>query len=246
MRVFVPYCVTAAALIPCGNKRKLLEAHALLQAGEELRIVCVLDCDYDVATERLAPRRNLIITDGVDVESDLLRLGVIERLVTELVPRATRSDDERAAISKAVGERAGSLAEAIGRFRLLSAREGWDLRFDGIRHHRYRTTNVASADTAKLAVTLCNTSGICPMSPTELDGVAAEMETGPELCHGKDLLDAIATVLHQDYGVEKQRLTALDALCRVAVSKEAFERWMVVRRLVRWQHASGRRVLAAS
>jgi hypothetical protein len=246
VRLFLDRAVGLESLIASGCKRKLLEAHALLQAGEHLQMVFLTDCDYDVPTGRLTPSRNLIVTKFTDIEADLLALGVLERIVLELVPQAVASDQQRETITTAVMRRASALAGGVGRFRLLSAQQRLCLVFTGLKLSRHRTQGAESVDIERLARTLAARSGSCRLNAAELAAAVAEIESDAKLCHGKDLLYAIVTVLHQDYGVPRARLTEVQSMLRLALTPEAFERWEVVRRIEAWERRASRRVLASS
>jgi hypothetical protein len=244
VRVFIRHVISATTLIPCGNKRKLLEAHALLRPGEDQHVVFVVDCDYDVPAGRLRPGGNLIVTEHVDVEADLIRLGLVERLVTELVPSALESEARKVAVTHAVVERSSALAEAIGKFRLLTASEDIRIRFHGLRYRRYRTQSAISADMEKLGATLHNSAENCTMTPIELVAAAEALPGGPKICHGKDMIGSVAAVLHDDFGVDMREVAGIPGMLRLAITDEAFARWGVSRRLAQWQRATGRYVLS--
>jgi hypothetical protein len=246
VRLFLARSIGAQSLIACGCKRTLLEAHSMLQPAEHLQMVFLADCDYDVPTGRLTPRPNLIVTEFTDVEADLLSLGLLERIILELVPQAIESEEQRSVITETVMHRASSLAEAIGRFRLLSAQQDLRLVFKGLKLSRHRNLGTSGADVKKLAQTLTARSESCVLSAADLHTAVAEIEGGIKMCHGKDLLSAIVAVLHQDYGVPGTRLTETQSMLRLALTPEAFDRWDVVRRIRIWEQRTGRRVLAVA
>lgn len=243
VRLFLGFCLGGESLLACGKKRTLLEAHQLLRAGEEAQMLFLADCDYDVPTGRLVPAENLIVTGLPDTEADLLALGVLERLILELVPGAVESDLQRREITASVMGHSQALAYALGRFRLLSAKQNLGLAFEGVKLSRYRARGSSSVELEKLARALAARSEGCPMGERELLSAVTEMGGGEATCHGKDLLRAITTVLHQDHGVPVSRLEHAQSMLRLAVTTEAFGRWEVVRRIEAWELKVGRRVL---
>jgi hypothetical protein len=246
VRLFSPHSVGLVSLLPCGNKVKLLDAYARLERGEEARIVFVVDCDYDVPTGRLTPASNLIVTDYVDVESDLIHLGLLKRLILELVPSAVGSDAQLEETSRVVFERARTLAEEIGRFRLLSTRDGLGLNFERLVYKRYRSKGGMLVDREKLGRALHKTNHTCGLTPEALVSEACGVQGSSKLCNGKDMLLAIETVLHDDFGVKTSKIKQLDVLLRLAMTGEMMQQWRVVRRLSAWQQATGRIVLKVS
>jgi len=243
LRLFLEHAISGQSLIACGNKRKLLEAHALLEIGEDRRIIFVTDCDYDVPAGRLRPSDNLIVTGLTDVEADLLALGVLRRMVIELVPVALESDAQASNITQTVMERASALAEPVGRFRLLSAQNDLKLCFKKLRLGRYRHAHTANADITGIAQTLASRSPECPLTSKELLEAVAQVQENPQLCQGKDLLLGAISVLHQDYAVPTSRLKEAHSMLRLALTADAFETWSVVRRIDRWETQTARRVL---
>jgi hypothetical protein len=243
VRLFLSRSVGSQSLLACGKKRTLLHAHELLRPGENARIVFVTDCDYDVAVGRLTPQQNLIVTQLVDVEADLIDLGTLQAVVVELVPRAITSADQLNEITAAVVTRAGAVAETIGRFRLVCAEQNLGLAFDHIKLRRYRRVGSSQVDVAKLAHSVVATNEDCPLTRDELMGEARRVPGGAKLRHGKDWLRATAVVLHQDFGVPIARLAELESMLRLALSDVGFAGWEVVKRVRRWEETTGRRVL---
>jgi hypothetical protein len=242
-RLFVRRSVGSESLIACGKKKILLQAHQQLGPGESMRIIFVTDCDYDVATGRLRPASNLIVTRLVDVEADLIQLGALESLVIEFVPGVIMAPDTRALVTTEIVQRAGTIAEGLGRFRLVSAQQHLGLTFDRIKLRRYREQNSGAIDLRKLANSLIAASDDCPLTPDELLSATAAAPGGIKVRHGKDWLRAIAVVLHQDFGVPTARLAELESMLRMAFTDDGFGRWEVTDRIRRWELASGCRVL---
>lgn len=244
VRLFGPHSFGLETVIPCGSKPKLLDAYSRIRPGEERLFLFIADCDYDVPAGKLAPSRNLVLTTNVDVETDLLDLGLLDRLVLETVPSAVVSETHLASLSSEVLSRSVALAEAIGQLRQVSAVEGLGLSFDGLRYHRYRSRGEVTADRAKLAkVTREHAGEPVNIDPGGLETRAAAIPGGLRVCHGKDLIGAIAAVLHEDYGVPAEQLRFLPSLLRTAVDSGVLTRWALVRRIRRWETQTGRRVL---
>jgi hypothetical protein len=246
VRLLAPYSLGLELFIPCGNKRKLLEAYAGIEDGEESRFLFIADCDYDVPAGALAPQQSLLLTNGVDVEADLFGLGVLEALVLELVPPAVSSPAALDVITQSVRERVLALAEAIGRFRQLSAVSGLGIAFGDLKYHKYRLPGTAQVDEDKLARVLLQSSGIQTLDAHGLLEQAREIPCGITMCHGADILGSLAAVLHKDFNVPIAVLRQLPSLLRASTTAEQLERWEVVRRIRRWEQRHGRCLLRPS
>lgn len=140
-------------------------------------------------------------------------------------------------------ERAKDLAEGVGRFRLLSARRELGLSFEGLVHRRYRCLESMGVNLEKLGRSLHKTNPQCGLTPTELISEARDVHGSGRLCNGKDMLVAIETVLHEDFGIKKSKVKGLDVLLRLAMTRDMMDNWLVVRRIAKWQRATGRIVL---
>jgi hypothetical protein len=243
VRLLAPILLGLDAVIPCGNKPKLLQAFHALRSGEDRRFVFVADCDYDVPLGRLAPAENLILTSGVDVEADLISLGLTERIVTELVPEAINSDTGLRETTRIVEERAMAIADAVGRFRRLSAERGLGLSFATLRYRRHRTAGSNDVDLAKLARTLRQTNPMCGLDARELETLARALPVANNGAHGDDLLGGIEAVLRDDLRVTPPSVETLVRLLRASATTETFEQWDVYRRLRAWEARTGRRIL---
>ena len=245
VRIFGPHSIGRESVLPCGGKPKLLDAYRRLRPGEETRIAFVVDCDYDVPIGRLRGHPNLVLTEHVDVEADLLGLGVFHRLVQELIPAATLSERECEKITAVVLDRAGALAEAVGRFRLVSTRDELGLRFENLVYRRYRSGGDSCVDLDKLGRALHKTNVDCGITPSELIARARAVSSDVKLRNGKDTIEGSKVVLHEDFNIKNSKLQDLDVLLRLALSGDTttMARWSVVRRLAAWQASSGRVVL---
>lgn len=245
LRLVSQICSSPAHVLPAGAKEKVLDAASRLRADEEHEFVLLVDCDFDVAAGELTGLPHLVVTKHPDAESDMVGLGVLERIVLQSVPAAANSENELDAIAGVVHERAVALAAAVGQLRQLSRVEGLFLDFKDLRFSKARTADSADVDLSKLSQMLVQRSD-SDIDPVELCARAGAITPSLMTCNGHDLIESVRVVLHEDFGIPRNSLTGLDQLLRACAGDPEFiQRWSVIERIEVWQERSGRRVLKA-
>jgi hypothetical protein len=219
-------------VIASGGRRLLLASHGAAMDKEYDWIVFVTDCDYDVAMKLLRPAPGLIITEHVDLESDLLANGGWERLIVQLVPAALDDDGRLDEIVTAAMARTVALADVLGRYRKVSRELGIVANTD-IRHTRYRREGTAEIDAERLVRTLWQGSEDCTLDLREFSERIDSIQSDYDNCNGHDLAKAFHHVLREDFGVRGVTAENLEDFLRQSVSKESFDSWSVVERIRR-------------
>ena len=100
-KLFSPLCFVSSQLVIAGGKSLVLEAHGSMREEDVGRFAFLVDCDGDVGDRGLRGRHDLIITENQDVENDLLALGALEPVVTQLVPAVGSGTVEAADVAEA-------------------------------------------------------------------------------------------------------------------------------------------------
>jgi hypothetical protein len=241
-RIMQPRCIRPDIVVVAGGKPRLLESFDRLRPQEHSRIVFVFDCDFDAPIADALPRQaNVAITSHPSAETDLVALGAIERVVSELLP----STADLAADTAEIVNRAVAVAEPFGRLRRASRVHGLGLDFDGLEIKRVRRRSQGSVTMDRACdVMLSRSTPSRSISPDELRALAVVGGGGLAACAGHDLVAALRAVLHQDFGVVERDLLQLEGMLRLAFSEEMFGRWGVVDRIRRWESETGCRVLA--
>lgn len=244
LRLLLPACTSQAHVLPAGNKKLVLQAASRLRPEERDHFVLVVDCDFDVPAGSLKGEPHLILTKTPAVESDLVDLGIVDLLVLHLVPKAADGADELRSIADVVVERAVALAGAIGQLRQLSATENLGLNFKDLRLRKMRRKGTSGVDFRKLVTTVLQRSN-GTLIASEVEARASLIQRGVMTCDGHDLVESIAAVLHEDFGVPLSEMGGLDKLLRSSASNlSVLEKWSVIERIQAWQQRSGRKVLA--
>lgn len=242
-RVFVERRVPEALILVAGGKPRLLEAYGLLRDEERRQVVFVADCDHDVPCGLLQPAENLVLSTNADMESDLVELGVFQRVVLHLVPSASVSDAELDRVTADVLEKARALSVSIGRLRRVAKRRAIALDFEDLTISRLRPRHGHGAPLERVIEVVASRSNVPRSDWGELADAAAAEADDISICCGHDLLAIAADVLRRDYGVPRDKAGAVEEMVRVAVDQATFDAWDVAHRLRRWELASGRRLL---
>src|ERR1035441_1034356 len=109
-RLFYARINAGSDVIPAPGKKLLRSALELILDADKGRILFFTDCDYDVGTGDLRGGPNVVITASCDVESDLIGLGILEKVAREVVPQAIASNDSAARIGADVRKYAEKVA----------------------------------------------------------------------------------------------------------------------------------------
>lgn len=244
LRLLKEICRSPAHVLPAGKKQRVLEAAERLRPREDRKFILLVDCDYDVPAGKLRGSSNLVITKYSDAESDMVALGVLEKVVFHAVPAAAGSEEQLKAITAIVHERAIELASAVGRIRRVSKLDQLGLDFKGLRFQRVRKKGTADIDDEKLASMVVQRSE-SEISGPELAARARDMPSGVMPSNGHDLVESVRVVLHEDFGIKQVELANIDQLIRACASEPQFiTRWSVVERIRAWEAKSGRGVLS--
>jgi hypothetical protein len=240
--VFSSRVVSLESIVACGNKRILQEAFDRGVVEDRKRIIFIADCGYDVPAGRIRPGPGLVLTRHTDRETDLAQAGVIRATVLRAIPRARASDAAAAAITSDVFAKAIELAEVTGRLRYIAATEQIPLSFEALKLRRFRRKADGHIDrTAAIEAVRQRSSG-ASLDAQELAALFDNCPSGLEVCHGKDMIQAVRTVIHQDYGVSLRDLEFIPELFR-SIDDSVFESWEVVARIRRWETETGVRLL---
>jgi hypothetical protein len=242
-RIFVPFAIHHSLIIVCDGRTRLLRIYGEMTESDHMSMLPVTDCDYEVALETLKGSPDIVITENADVEADLLRLGLLERVIHHLLPRevAGRGDVERTATD--VLRRATDLSEPLGRARMAAQPLGYALALENFRFGRHRL-NDGSPDVDKIVRTVHNQI----RDAISLDDFRVRYRATPDepfMCKGNDLMAACSYVLREDF---RARISVdgemLDLISRVGVSDtRVFEDWPVCKRIRRWEKRTGRNIL---
>lgn len=245
-RLLAPRWMSVSSLVVGTNKSLVLSAHGLMLEQDRGRIVCLVDCDDDVARGTLHGAPDLIITTHADMEADLVAQGAIRAVVAQVVRDALSSEQRLEEITTAVIERSCACVIPLGRLRRAARAAGIALEFQpwDFDYERVRTRGTTDVDQAAVFAELQRRANLTRHQIGRIERNLAGTRTDYSVCNGKDVIAACASVLRIDYRVPRRRLDNLDDMVRLGLEQADFESWDVVRRVRRWEVAHGTRVLS--
>jgi hypothetical protein len=248
-RVFYRHMAPLADVMPCGGKRLLRASLAAMLATDEGRILFVTDCDYDVLNGTLHGGPNMVITKACDVEADLIDLGVLEKLIPEVVPNAMGSKTSASKIATNARGYAEKVAEIMGRIRIVAQPIGVDLDFDNWDLLKFWDAKSGEPLAKKMHQAVLARLKRASVSISEADWMAriGDVSDDCAVCNGKDLIAAVQMVLHTRYKMNhKFSKEIIAGMMRLALDDAQFANWSVVTRIRAWEKRHGRALLLAA
>jgi Protein of unknown function (DUF4435) len=244
-RLFYSRVCASSDVIPTGGKTLLRSALESMLESDKGRVLFFTDCDYDVASGDLHGGPDIVITASCDVESDLIDLGILDKLAVEVVPQAISSKDSATRIGTNVREHAEKAALPLGRIRMAAQPFGVDLELEEIDFSKYWDKKSKTVLADKLyKVIRDHISAKVGISQTEWDERLRQIPTNPILCHGKDLAKAAQMFFRYLYKMDNKITSGmLIMMMRLAIDESTFESWSVVKRIRAWEARSSRRLL---
>jgi hypothetical protein len=244
-RLFFRHVVAPSQIMPTSGRTLLLAAYADTTEHDRERMIFVTDCDYEVRRGVLAPSPSLVISEGTDVESDLVQLGLLEGVVGELVPEALVSDDRVAEIADSALRDAVKFAHPLGRIRMAAQPLGVPLNLEKIRHRQYWPNRRGDAVDVKKMIRTTH-----QVISKELDITLSDWQelvhSTPDdngMCHGKDLIRAFRFSLGQRHNIGNDvEDETISRLLRAGLWPSRLEVWSVAKRIRQWEAATGRQI----
>src|SRR5258708_3018119 len=243
-RVLGEHVLDRRQIVVAGGRRLLLNAHELAHGESENRLLFLTDCDYEIAAGTLHGAVDLVITQHADLEADLLFAGAMGRIVGEVLANIEGNEELRI-LSDEVLSRAIAMAEPIGRMRKVARLREIEIDVVDLRYQRARAPHTLAVDVRRLAQMVVQRSPRCDLSADELHELATSVDGGELVCNGHDLVAAIQSVLHEDYGVDVARLGGALTLLHMAADRTLLARCEILGRIERWEKHSGRKLLRA-
>jgi hypothetical protein len=247
-RLFLPRVSANSDILPAGGKRLLRAALESIRDADKGHMIFFTDCDYDVPAGVLHGGPDIVITTSCDVESDLINLGILDRVAVEVVPQAIISKESAANVGTSVRTYAELLALPMGRIRMAAQPLGLDLAFDEVDFSKYWDKKTKAALVDKLySVTWEHIRKMFDITYDDWSARLDECPNNPIVCNGKDLAKGAQLFFRYMYKMDN-KITAemLLMMIRLAVDGGTFESWPVVKRIRSWEAAYGRVLLLAA
>jgi hypothetical protein len=242
-RIFYHRAIRPNQVIPAGGRGLLLASYEAATNIDHERIMFVTDCDYAVRAGELSGGPGLAITANTDIEADLLALGLLPKVITEIVPSAL-SGDQVARVADQSLKMAKVLALPLGRVRMATKPLGVDLGFNDFDFAKYWKKGDNGLDFDKLIRVISDRLKLEGRREDLIELVAAT-PGDDNMCHGKDLLSALRAVLMKERRLDGKKVTreVLSMMLRIALDDQKFEEWPLVQRIRSWERLTGSIVL---
>jgi hypothetical protein len=244
-RLFYTRMSATSDVMPTDGKKLLRLALESIRESDKGHILFVTDCDYDVPAGDLHGGPDVIITTSCDVESDLIALGILDKVAVEVVPHAIASKGSAEKIGTDVREHAERMTLPLGRIRMAAQPLGVDLSLEDIDFSKYwdKKTKVVLEDKL-IRITLDHLAKELNITREEWEERLLATPNTSTVCHGKDLVKAAQMFFRYLYKMDnKITPDILAMMMRLAVDQTLFESWSVVKRIRAWENRCGRKVL---
>lgn len=237
-------CTLGDAQVFSAGTRALVEQMAVLLHGtpvERCHCAYLVDCDASGKSRHLRHRRDLVVTETCDVESDLVELGVAKRVIAPFM------DSDALAISAIAAAKEVALPLSVVRRAAHKARVSMKVRDRQFRLHEVspETQHAWERQAPEDAEVVALVGGLLCWSTDQFDAVDSELgavNRSPAQCLlGKDILDALFTIVCRE-GHGEIRGWSAESFQRAvirALQVEDAVGWVVVERLRAWASACG-------
>lgn len=182
-----------------GGREAVLEVLGIGSEHDDSVLLAVLDADLDRVEGRLMVEPDVVWTDAHDLETTLLQLPTLEKLVAQRVGPDKLADQEAKWEGERFRARLFRHAEGVGRLRWLKHREGLDAlifkktkKGDVVYFDNYAecVERDWSPSLAKVITALRNFSGADSLRGRDLAGESAALPAAEldQICNGHDLV----------------------------------------------------------
>lgn len=236
-------CEHGDAQVFSAGTRDLVEQMLVLAEHSPIdgcECVYLVDCDGRGKTAHLSDRDCLVVTETCDLESDLVKIGVAERVVARFLPEGGSEPMIKAAVKSALPF--SRLRRAAHRLGVSMKQGGLQVRLADLPEpilRAWESTEPTNSEAVQaVSVHLGWDEPTRQRIEDELDTVSRSPD---HVALGKDLLDALFRLLQRD-GVGDVRGWSRDHFHRVVrreLRADDFPGWVVGQRLARWSEAGG-------
>lgn len=213
----------------------------------DFHCVYLVDCDGIGKADYLKEETDLIVTETCDLEADLVRLGVAERVMApycEDVASATGLVDRACTYAMPLS----SVRRAAHKASISMKRDGQQLRLAQIDSLLLSSWDTEPPSPESVSETVAELLG---WSAEDLGRVQAELDEIPrefsETCMGKDVLDALHRLAVSDCvgDIRGWSVSHFHSQVTRALSNEDLLAWEVGRRLRAWEAATNQKIIPA-
>jgi Protein of unknown function (DUF4435) len=190
-------------LIVANNKENVVEILLILESGDFIGALGVVDADFDTLEGKVFASSSIFLTDTHDLETMMLKSPALEKLLSEMGSE-DKLDDFVKGRGKEVRDVLLEEGLYLGYLRWVSLRHGHALKFEGLKYREFIDITTLAIDQSKLIVTIKNHSQRPELSAQELqqqiEAVSDEEHDIWHVCCGHDLICFLSVGLHKAIG----------------------------------------------
>lgn len=235
----------------CLGKENVIEAIAILEKKSFNGVLGVLDKDFSDLVGYPQFYGAIIFTDRNDVEMMILFSTAIYNIILEFGDN-DRIDALEEAAGKSISDIVCDAASFLGTLRMLSLREGWHLKFDGMTYRFIARNSFELDEMRTVQHVLGRSNARPPLSDDELVELVNlernKFESKQDVSCGHDCVRIFGRALALRIGNSNQFNSStgaiiLEKIMRVAYEYRDFTQTNLHRGIRFWEQATGFRVL---
>ena len=222
---------------------RAVEVIRILNGDSFSGVLAVLDADFVHITHTRVTDDNIVYTDLHDLECLLLRSPAFERLLEEFA-----SEERVSAYSAAHGDIAShlaSIASRVGCLRLISLKDGLELKFEGLKFRKFVSFPDLAIDIAEMVRAVLNNS-----QKHQLDAraLSRQVESEERVCHdrwqiccGHDIMEVLSIAMRKQFSGKSGGdvdVSTLECSLRLAWDPLHLEDTQLYRDILDWERSN--------
>ena len=245
---------TECQVVNAFNRSNVEGALWILHRRNVGGVLGIVDRDYEEVSGRGGKSGNVVYTQENDAEMMIMCSPALEMVLTEYGSKG-KIDEIEGKNGKSVRELVFESAACIGAVRVLSKRNGWNLRFREMRYRFSAKGSIRIDVDRQYSHLIQRSNGGRKFDLDTLKESANELlstcETKERLCRGHDAVRVLGKGLRKEFGSKSQfdsdaRAKDLERVLRLAYDSSFFEETETYLSIKDWEQCSGYRVLAMS
>ncbi|HKQ74228.1 MAG TPA: DUF4435 domain-containing protein [Blastocatellia bacterium] len=193
-------------LIVAHNKENVVEILMLLESGNFIGALAIVDADFDTLEGKVFASPNIFLTDTHDLETMLLKSPALEKLLLEMESE-TKLDEFVKSLGKELRDALLEEGLHLGYLRWVSLRHGHELKFEGLKYRDFTDLTTLTINQSKLIKSIKNHSQKPQLLDQELqqqiEAIRDETHDKWHVCCGHDLIGILSVGLRKAIGSQR-------------------------------------------
>ena len=227
----------ACRIVVAENKKRVEDVIQILDNEPRTGILGLVDADFDRIAGRLPVSQNIVMPDGHDVESMLIRSPALDNVLVEF-----GSEKKIDSFNSDPFEAIDRIARTIGCLRLYSARSSENLRFAGMDVSQFIDRTSFRIKQSEFLSEIKRRSQRPTLDDVQLLGAMSEVDNeeheSAQLSNGSDLVAILSYALRRTFGTNNASTVSeaiLRTSLRLAYHRSDFENSGLFQDIRRWE-----------